>query len=229
MNVNWSEENESLRQELLEIVRIFNDRGWSWATSTNYSFRNPKPMDNTFTISSSGIDKSFFKARDLMVVDEAGQPIEGYQDMKPSAETLLHTMIYQVFPAGAVLHTHSPDGTVLSQHYRFEREIRLAGFEMLKGLSGITSHESAVVVPIFANSQDMNQLSQEIRDYIRKNPNIPGFLLAGHGLYAWGATLAEAKRHVEVLEFLLSCSYKLLVLEQSPSALSGASGQAQRR
>lgn len=108
MNVNWSEENESLRQELLEIVRIFNDRGWSWATSTNYSFRNPKPMDNTFTISSSGIDKSFFKARDLMVVDEAGQPIEGYQDMKPSAETLLHTMIYQVFPAGAVLHTHSP-------------------------------------------------------------------------------------------------------------------------
>jgi methylthioribulose-1-phosphate dehydratase len=29
-----------------------------------------------------------------------------------------------------------------------------------------------------------------------------GFLLAKHGLYTWGRDLAEARRHIEIHEFL---------------------------
>jgi methylthioribulose-1-phosphate dehydratase len=34
---------------------------------------------------------------------------------------------------------------------------------------------------------------------------LSGYLIAGHGLYAWGRDLAEARRHLEAFEFMLAC------------------------
>ncbi|NJL14811.1 MAG: methylthioribulose 1-phosphate dehydratase [Microscillaceae bacterium] len=198
-------EHQAHVQELIAIIHLFHQRGWSPATSTNYSFRNPRPYHETCTISSSGVDKLHFQAEDLMMVDDQGQPLPEYADRKPSAETLLHTMLYHHLDTEAILHTHSVASTVFSLVHQKDKIVKLTGFEVLKGIQGIQTHEALVAVPIFDNSQDIKALSEEIRVYFDHNPRMRGFLIAGHGLYAWGRSLAEAKRHVEVFEFVFEC------------------------
>ena len=80
---------------------------------------------------------------------------------------------------------------------------------MLKGLEGITTHDTAIDLPVFQNSQDMVELSDRIREVLISPEGGPpeasphhGFLLSGHGLYTWGKNLAEARRHIEIFEFL---------------------------
>ncbi|TAF65362.1 MAG: methylthioribulose 1-phosphate dehydratase [Cytophagales bacterium] len=205
---------EALSHELLQIIQLFHARGWSMATSTNYSFRNLSPDENTYTISKSGVDKSQFKITDFMQINAQGNALEAYQSFKPSAETLLHTLLYEQDKSiQAVLHTHSPEATVLSQRYAAQGSILLSQYEMIKGIAGNSTHDTNIELPIFANSQDMETLSQEIALFYEntKHPS-KGFLLAGHGLYAWGKNIAEAKRHIETYEFLLRCEYLKLAI-----------------
>ncbi len=194
-----------MHRDLQHIIHWFHAKGWAPATSTNYSFRNPAPDSDTYTISRSGVDKGAFQLTDFMQIDAQGRALPEFQHFKPSAETGLHTMLYALFPGvNAILHTHSVLNTILSMGHK---SLIFKGYELLKGLEGITTHETSVEVPVFANSQDIPALSVEIRAWLEKNPRAKGFLLAGHGLYTWGKSLADAKRHVEVLEFLLECEY----------------------
>jgi methylthioribulose-1-phosphate dehydratase len=115
----------------------------------------------------------------------------------------LHLAIYRSVPtAAAVLHTHSVGGTILSDVFADRGAIEIEGYEMLKGLSGVTTHEHQEVVPIIANSQDYDSLSRHVERVVRVNPSIHGFYLHRHGLYTWGESVAEARRHVEIFEFL---------------------------
>ncbi|HKD37998.1 MAG TPA: methylthioribulose 1-phosphate dehydratase, partial [Pirellulales bacterium] len=119
-------------------------------------------------------------------------------------ETLLHVSIAKQPGVGAVLHTHSIWGTLLSDWQRDAGCVRLSGYEMLKGLDGVKSHETAIDVPVFDNTQDIPSLAAEIERRL-SDPEQPlryGFLINRHGLYTWGRELAEARRHVEALEFL---------------------------
>lgn len=194
-----------LQQELLAVIHWFHAKGWAPATSTNYSFRNPAPEQETFTISRSGVDKGAFTAADFMVIDAQGQPLDEYRQLRPSAETLLHTMLYEQAGVNAILHTHSVANTVYSWIHREEKAVKITGFELLKGLQGITTHEAEVWIPIFENAQDIATLSVEVKARLAAYPQTPGFLLSGHGLYAWGSSIAEAKRHIETFEFLFEC------------------------
>jgi methylthioribulose-1-phosphate dehydratase len=199
-------DSTSWATQLVRCVHFLHQKGFAPATSSNYSFR--LPGEPTIHISSSGIDKGAFSEEHLMQVDLSGQPINDTR--QPSAETLLHTMIYNRLPeVGCVLHTHTVYNTTLSASFEEKKKLRLEGFEMLKGLSGIQTHDTYVDVPIFPNSQDMPALSQEIEAYWIDHPEMKGFLLAGHGLYTWGKNIAEAKRHIEVFEFLFECFYKI--------------------
>ena len=198
------EAETTLHQEkLIAVIRFFHQKGWSPATSTNYSFRNEDK--ETYTISASGIDKSQFCASDLMIIDKSGKAIPTFQHLKPSQETLLHTVLYKNASINAVLHTHSIAGTVISRRLATEKGVYLRGYEVLKGLGDIKTHDTEVFIPIFPNSQDIASLSKEVEQYYQENPDMYGFLLEGHGLYSWGKSIAEAKRHIEVLEFLFEC------------------------
>ena len=199
--------------QLRSVGREFHARSWSLGTSSNYSVvvsRDPLEL----LITSSGKDKSALGPDDFVRVDAAGRVIDG-STKKSSAETLLHCLIAELVPSlgggpvGAVLHTHSVWSTILSGTDLSRGSLRIEGYEMLKGLEGIGTHETFEEVPIFANAQDMTELSQRIRDRLTaadwsnpKRPPCHGFLLSRHGLYTWGQTLAEARRHVEIFEFL---------------------------
>ncbi len=196
--------NLELAHELLESIRFFNQRGWSPATSTNYSVRSEDPQ--RYIISRSGVDKSKFELSDLILIDSEGAVLPPFTrpGVKASAETEIHTALYARFPeAQCVLHTHSVLGTVLSQELMTQRELVFEGLEILKGLEGNTTHEHREILPIVPNSQDMADILRSMEN--RFAPKVHGFLIAGHGLYTWGCTVAAARRHIETFEFLFEC------------------------
>ena len=214
---------------LRAIGREFHGRSWSLGTSSNYSVvlgRSPLEL----LITASGKDKSALGRDDFVRVDADGRLLEGGPGRKSSAETLLHCLVAEVVPAlggppvGAVLHTHSVWGTVLSRADLPRGSLRIEGFEMLKGLEGVTTHDTHEEVPIFANSQDMVELSGRIRERLSeadwsdpRRPPLHGFLLAGHGLYTWGRDLAEARRHIEIHEFLFEVVARSRMLAAAPT------------
>ena len=119
--------NLQLVSNLVKIVREFNQKGWAPATSTNYSFRNSDNEDD-FTITISGVDKSYFSDKDLLVVNPIGIPIEPFTHLKPSAETAIHMLIYKLTKSNAVFHTNSSNSTVLSMLFENEREMSYRGY-----------------------------------------------------------------------------------------------------
>lgn len=156
-------------------------------------------------MSPSGVDKGLIEPEDFLVVDEEGHKLKGQG--QPSAETLLHTMIASTLGAAVIVHTHSIWNNLCS--YEKGHNYILSGFEMLKGLSGVTSHEHDELVPIFDNSQDIAALSEDVKSVLEGPETYHAILLKGHGLYTWGASIMEAKRHLEVLEFLFELSGRL--------------------
>ena len=202
---------QELREQLTKTIADLHGRRWCEGTGGNFSVvvqRDPLHL----LMAPSGVNKGQVEPAQLVIVDEQQKVIQGQG--RASAETTLHVEIITTLQCRAVLHTHSVDSTVLSDHCAKQATIRLEGWEMLKGLKGITTHDTSIDIPIVANNQNMRELSQSIRPYL--NTNVPGILVAGHGLYAWGDSLAEAQRHVEILEFLFSTvlQKKLLQLSQ---------------
>jgi methylthioribulose-1-phosphate dehydratase len=186
---------------LVAISRSFYARGWAVGTSGNFSaVLTREPL--LLAITPSGADKGELSAEQIMVVGrEANQGEDSTS--KPSAEALLHINVALQRDAGAVLHTHSVWSTVLSNVHAPAGGILIEGFEMLKGLEGVKSHEHREWVPIVENSQDMPALAENVSKILALYPDAHGFLLRQHGLYTWAADLEKAKRHVEILEFLL--------------------------
>jgi methylthioribulose-1-phosphate dehydratase len=202
----------ALHTELVRTIHFLHQKGYAPATSSNYSVR--ETGDDCFYVSESGIDKGDFTIANLIYVDANGKPIN--DPRRPSAETDLHTLIYQLCPAAhCVLHTHTLYNTVLSKYFAAAKSLVLQDYEVLKGLTGIATHTAQVVVPIFENTQHIPDLCQAVATYWHENPDLRAFLIVGHGLYTWGNTLADAKRHIEVLEFLLACEYELLALRKA--------------
>jgi methylthioribulose-1-phosphate dehydratase len=195
-----AEAKAAAARALVDCVRRLYARGWCDGTGGNYSLTlERKPL--RLLLTRSGVDKGRITPEDLMVVGPGGRPVAGEQG-RPSAESPLHAVIVERTGASAVLHTHSVWGTLLGECFLDRGELRLRGYEMLKGIEGVASHEDEVVVPVIANSQEMDVLSGEIEGLTERHPALRGFLIAGHGMYTWGASLAEAHRHVEIFEFL---------------------------
>ncbi|HEX4544697.1 MAG TPA: methylthioribulose 1-phosphate dehydratase [Candidatus Acidoferrum sp.] len=187
-------------KRLSEVGKGFYERGWVLGTSGNFSAvvsREPLRL----AITATGLDKGGLKAAQFLEMDEEANVVRG--DGKPSAEALLHLAIVTGVNADAVLHTHSVWSTVLSGTHAAQGGIALEGFEMLKGLEGVRTHKHREWLPILENSQDMVELAGRVSNALRESPGIHGFLLKEHGLYTWGKSLQEAKRHVEILEFLM--------------------------
>jgi len=186
-------------EAIAAIGRFAASRGWVPATSGNFSCRID---DAHAAITRSGVDKGNLGPADIAVL-----AIDAPVPPGVSAETPLHLARYAADPAvGAIVHVHTVAATVLSRLEEPAGALRLSGFEMHKSLHGITTHEGDVDVPIFANAQDTQALARTVEARLGANPRVPGYLLAGHGLYAWGATMRDAQRHLEGLEFLLACA-----------------------
>jgi methylthioribulose-1-phosphate dehydratase len=197
---------KSPTDELIAAGRYLHSQGSVPATSGNLSARVDA---GRIAITVSGSHKGHLGADDIMLVDLQGHSLDG---KKPSAETLLHTTLYARYPGlGCVLHSHSAAAVLASR--LFEDAVVLEDQELLKALAGITTHESTVILPIFDNDQDIAQLADEVEGYLAANDeqdsSCYGYIIEGHGLYTWGASVSEALRHLEALEFLLDIENRL--------------------
>ena len=188
--------------EICDAGRFIDKKGWVPATSGNFSARLP---DDTIAVTVSGRHKGRLQLDDIMLIDAEGNSLDG---KKPSAEALLHTSLYKRFPdVQCVLHPHSINAVLISKLY--DDEILLENYELLKALDGIATHESRVLVPIFANDQNISRLASKIEEYMNRNDVRYGYVLAGHGLYTWGKSVDEALRHLEALDYLFDCELRL--------------------
>lgn len=186
-------------EQLIQIGRRFDARGWVLGTSGNFSLvSGAEPL--RLAITRSGTHKGALTPDDILEYGD-GRVLRG--SGAASAETLLHLEIVAARGAGAVLHTHSIWSTVLSDRFGDAGGLEIGGYEMLKGLSGIGTHEHREWLPILDNDQDMPRLAARVGAVLAEHPAAHGFLLRRHGLYTWGRTAGEATRHVEILEFLL--------------------------
>ena len=196
----------------------FHQRGWSVGTSSNYSLvANRDPLE--LIVTASGKDKGRLGPDDFVRIDAAGRPISPGQ-AKSSAETMLHVVLAELPDVGAILHTHSVWSTVLSNLFFEDGGFAIEGYEMLKGLEGIATHEHRQWVAILENTQDISALAAEVAARLRdrEQPLRHGFLIRRHGLYTWGPSLFEARRHVEIFEFLFECVARELMLKQYRTA-----------
>jgi len=190
-----------IASSLAAIGADFYARGWVLGTSGNLSAvvsREPLRL----AITPSGADKGALKGDQFLMIDEHVNVLSD-NGTRPSDESRLHIRIAKERGAGAVMHTHSIWSTMLSDLHFGDGGVRIEGYEMLKGLEGVKTHEHSEWLPILDNSQDMASLADSVAGMLRQHRSAHGFLLRRHGLYAWGADLSQAKRHVEILEFLL--------------------------
>jgi methylthioribulose-1-phosphate dehydratase len=185
---------------LADLGRELHARGWVLGTSGNFSaVLSHDPL--RLAITPRGADKGRLDPGQILEVDGGGRPVAG--SASPSDETRLHLAVVAARGAGAVLHTHSIWATLLSEAHAAERGLAVEGYEMLKGLQGVATHAHREWIPILENSQDWAAAAPAVEALLRERPEAHAFLIRGHGLYTWGRDLAQARRHLEVLEFLL--------------------------
>ncbi len=197
-NYNYPEEFYPLADALIYAGKVIDSKGWVPATSGNFSARL---SDGTIAITVSGKHKGQLQHADIMLIDAQGNALDG---KVPSAETLLHVQLYQRFAdVNAILHPHSLNSTIISR--RGKKKVTLKNYELLKAFSGITTHESRMIVPIFANDQNIARLAEQVELYMNSHEEIYAYLLEGHGLYTWGSSVAETLRYLEALDFLFAC------------------------
>ncbi|NID14804.1 methylthioribulose 1-phosphate dehydratase [Luteibacter yeojuensis] len=190
---------------LADAARELAAFGWTPATSSNFSMRID---DDLAAITISGRDKGRLGRDDIMLIDMHGKAVGS--DHRPSAETGLHTQVYRRFPeANVVLHTHSRTQSVASRLFASEGRVRLEGWELQKAIAGYTTHESVLDIPVFPNTQQMPELEARVDAWIDSGKPLYAYLIDGHGIYTWGRDMAETRRHLEALEFLLGCELDL--------------------
>lgn len=208
MHVQHHDDAERL---LVDTAYEFYRRGWMAGTSGNLSLRTSAVGDPLrMAITASGADKGSLTPQDILSCDEDYDTV-AWNGRRPSAETSIHRAIYRCLPeVRCVLHVHTVVSTCLSltvcagDHPEF---LRFAGYEMVKGL-GLWDPGAVAVVPVFPNWPRVPTIAQDVERYLQTRPDVPGFLIRGHGLTAWGDDMPSARKHLEVLEFLCACAWE---------------------
>jgi methylthioribulose-1-phosphate dehydratase len=199
-------------QDIISVGRRLDERGFAPATSGNFSAR----VDDRFAITTTGRHKGRLGFADVMLVDGDGLALD---DRTPSAETALHMGLYRLYPhVNAVLHVHAVSAVALTRFLSDSAQVVLDGYELLKAFPGVTTHETRVTIPVFDNSQDTRALAQTVTARLQGLPPPPAYLIRGHGINTWGASIEEAERVFEAVDHLLTCELQTLQLHPRGTA-----------
>ena len=187
---------------VLALANHAGAKGWIPATSGNFSVR----IDgNDCAITASGSDKTKLTPDGVIRA-----PFAGGAHPRQSAEAPLHYLMYRMSPAiGAVTHVHAQPAVLASLALAQNGRVRIEGLELLKAFAGVKTHETRLDIPVFENEQDMDALAARVESRLKADGLGWGFLLAGHGIYAWGKDVAETLRHVDAFDYLFTLMLKL--------------------
>lgn len=185
-------------------------RGWFPATSGNLSYKlRNEPL--VFAVTASGKDKGKITPEDIIFVDRNAKPIEP-TNLKPSAETKIHSRVYQKTDAGCVIHIHTVNNNFVSEVYFENSFVPIKNIEMIKALN-IWEEDAYIQIPIVENFFDLDLLAEEVGKRIDRK--VPAVLIRNHGIYCWGRNEFEAKRHVEAFEFIFDYMKNMILFKGS--------------
>lgn len=195
-----SENPQSPTIELAETGREFYRRGWARGASGNFSILLArKPL--RLCITAAGNEKGALDETNFLEIDDDAEILQGFG--RPSDETVLHLSIYRLRPkARCILYSQTVWGMMLADKYFVDGSIAMQGYEALKGLSGRTDSSAIERIPIVENAQDQIALSHVIENVLIENPTIHGIYIRRHGLYTWGETVEDARKNVDIFEFM---------------------------
>lgn len=200
-------------EALCALAHLCSRRGWTPATAGNFSVRDV--TTGTIAISKSGLDKGRMTRDDLLELNAEGRVLRG--DGRPSAESGLHVTVYRERPhARAIVHVHTIWNTLLSAECEAAGHVAIQGYELLKALAGVETHSHFERIPVIANSQDYRVVAEKLRAALQQFPHAHGALLSAHGLYTWGTSVGEARRHLEALEFLFEVECRRRMASPQP-------------
>ncbi|NNH69036.1 S-methyl-5-thioribose-1-phosphate isomerase [Nocardia uniformis] len=183
-------------RDIAAIARGLYAKGWMPGTAGNISVRE----GHIAIVTASGMSKGELTENDMVLVRVADSAPIAAARRKPSAETTIHTAVYRAAASAAVVHVHPPHATALSVGAT-DVTVRFSGFELIKGLGGNSPH--TIDIPVFRNHADVPTIGTDIERYLTDHPDAPPVLfIAGHGITAWGETLAQARDRAECLEAL---------------------------
>lgn len=188
------------RSDLIKAATYFHDRGWMLGTAGNLSARLP---DGSLWITASGKSKGELRETDFIRRYPDGRLDRLEPDAKPSAETDIHTAIYDLFPeAQACYHVHSIEANLVGQFGKDADVLPLPPLEMLKGL-GVADERPQAAIALFANHADVAKIGQDIRNRLSITPpQIPALLIRYHGVTVWGRSCEEARNRIELIEYI---------------------------
>jgi methylthioribulose-1-phosphate dehydratase len=187
---------------VLALAHHAGGRDWVPATSGNFSVRL---NEHECAVTASGGDKGVLERSGIIRARLTGEA-----HPRASAEAPLHYALYRLSPEiGAVAHVHATSGVLASMLLASDGSVRIHGLEMLKAFRGYKSHEATMDVPVFDNDQDMDGLATRVENALAGGALPWGFLLAGHGLYAWGRDEKETLRHLDAFDYLFTLMLRL--------------------
>jgi len=183
---------QRLRKEIVYTNRVCVESGLIRSSDGNISIRLD---DERILITPSGMHKKRMKAKNLVIVDQKGQLIEGKGNLRPSSEIQMHLEAYRQRPdISAVLHAHPPYSTALTiAGIPFPTDIVP---EVLALLGDVPAAPYAT-----PGTQD---LALSISDLIKTHNAI---LLSNHGSLTVGKTLEEALLSLERMELAAQLYY----------------------
>ncbi|MFB5190525.1 methylthioribulose 1-phosphate dehydratase [Alicyclobacillus fastidiosus] len=196
---------EKQAQTVASLAQFCSDKGWLPATSGNLSVlvdRDPLAI----AITRSGADKQRLQVEDVLLIDDQMQVQSGSQGYRPSAETSVHIELYQKFSCGSILHVHTVFNNLVSELYGDVGAVLVRRHELLKAL-GHWEEDAEVRIPIVPNYADLTRLGEAVAEVA--TADVPAVLVRNHGIYAWGETAQDARRHLEAVEFLCEYLYRL--------------------
>lgn len=188
------------RPTLIAAAGQFYQLGWMVGTAGNLSARMP---DGSFWITASGRSKGQLSTNDFIRIAPDGTVLEQpLPDVRPSAETSIHQVIYSLFPeAQACYHVHSIEANLVSSLTDGDA-LPLPPLEMLKGL-GIWEENPNVAMPIFANHFEVPRIASNIWERFQaQQPPMNALLIRHHGVTVWASSQEEARNYLELAEYI---------------------------
>ena len=187
------------RLELITAARHFYQQGWMVGTAGNLSVRLP---DNSFWITASGLFKGELETRDFIHIHPDGRVEQSSTGLKPSAETAIHQILYDLFPeAMSCYHVHSVEANLISRFVQGDT-LPLPPLEMLKGL-GVWQENPRCVIPLFTNHLQVSLIADEIKQRFRTtSPQVPALLILDHGVTVWASSPKAARNYIELVEYI---------------------------
>jgi methylthioribulose-1-phosphate dehydratase len=200
--------NPSRWEDLAEVKEELAARDWFMGTSGNLAIRvSSSPI--TFLVTASGNDKRKKTDNDFLLVDGNGKPVEK-TNLRPSAETMLHSKIFQNSRAGCSLHVHTVPNNVVSELYGDAGKITFRNQELIKAFDK-WREEDELTIPIIRNHAHIPDLAEEFSHHVREDKG--AVLIRNHGITVWGKNTFEAKKLLEASEFLFQYQLKILSLQ----------------